>query len=113
MIKKKFRLKEKDVKRVLQKWEPFFSYGIVLNKYKNKINNNRFAIVISSKSISTNVERNFFRRRFYDFIASNNVYSWVWYDFVFVVKSKVKLFWKQKSSLENFFKDLVFLINKI
>ena len=56
MIKKKFRLKEKDVKRVLQKWEPFFSYNIVLNKQKNKLLYNRFSIVISAKSVKCNVE---------------------------------------------------------
>ncbi|MDR2411193.1 MAG: ribonuclease P protein component [Candidatus Peribacteria bacterium] len=38
-----------------------------MNKLQNHYNYNRFAIVISSKSISSAVERNFFRRRFYDF----------------------------------------------
>lgn len=112
MIKKKFRLKERDVKRVLQKWEPFFSYGIVLNKKKNKLNYNRFSIVISWKSVCSNVERNFFRRRFYDFISENNILS-NWYDLVFVIKNKTKLSKKEESSLFSFKKDLRFLINKI
>jgi len=64
MLKKKFRLREREVKRVLQKWEPFFSYDVVLNTKRNNFNYNRFAIVISSKSVYSNVERNFFRRRF-------------------------------------------------
>lgn len=112
MIKKKFRLKEKDVKRVLQKWEPFFSYGIVLNKQKNKLNYNRFAIVISSKSVVSNVERNFFRRRFYDLVSESKISS-IWLDFVFVVKNKVKLWKKIDWSFTLFRKDLKFLINKI
>lgn len=111
MIKKKFRLNEKEVKRVLQRWEPFFSYGIVLNKQKNKKDFNRFAIVISAKSVKTNVERNFFRRRFYDFISLNEI-SKKWFDFVFVVKTKSKLDKKNKDNLDSFFKDLKFLINK-
>jgi hypothetical protein len=37
MIQKKYRLKEKQVKKVLQKGKPFFSYGIVKNSFKNKV----------------------------------------------------------------------------
>ena len=73
MLKKKFRLREREVKRVLQKWEPFFSYDVVLNTKRNNFNYNRFAIVISSKSVYSNVERNFFRRRFYDFISKSEI----------------------------------------
>lgn len=112
MIKKKFRLKEKDVKRVLQKWEPFFSYNIVLNKQKNKLLYNRFSIVISAKSVNCNVDRNFFRRRFFDFIQENEI-SKKWFDFVFVVKNKTKLDSKNKLNFELFKKDLRFLISKI
>ena len=97
MLKKKFRLREREVKRVLQKWEPFFSYDVVLNTKRNNFNYNRFAIVISSKSVYSNVERNFFRRRFYDFIS----------------KSEVKLDKKNILSLKSFYKNLNFLINKI
>lgn len=112
MIKKKFRLRERDVKRVLQKWEPFFSYNIVLNKFRNKLDYNRFAIVISSKSVNTNVERNFFRRRFYDFIRNKGIEK-KWFDFVFVVKTKSKLSKKDEKIINLFFKDLSFLISKI
>lgn len=111
MIKKKNRLKEKNVKRVLQKWEPFFSYGIVLNKQKSKKDYNRFAIVISSKSVKSWVERNFFRRRFYDFIQWSKIFNEKWFDFVFVVKNKIKL--DKKNWLNTFLKDLIFLVNKI
>lgn len=113
MIKKKFRLREKEVKRVLQKWKPFFSYNIVLNKQKNKLWFNRFAIVISAKSIETNVERNFFRRRFYDFIQNSKISEEQSQDFVFVIKTKSRFCKKQTQSLNLFYKDLQFLISKI
>lgn len=68
MISKNFRLKEEEVKKVLKFWKPFFSYWMVLNYKNNNFENNRFAIIISGKNVETSVERNFFRRRFYDSI---------------------------------------------
>jgi hypothetical protein len=46
VISKKNRLTEREVKKVLGKSKPFFSYGIVLNYIPNKLTHNRFAIVI-------------------------------------------------------------------
>jgi ribonuclease P protein component len=37
-----------------------------LNYKNNNLENNRFAIIISGKNVDGSVERNFFRRRFYD-----------------------------------------------
>lgn len=112
MIAKKFRLKEREVKRVLHKWKPFFSYGIVLNYSKNKLDYNKFAIVISKKSVKNSVERNFFRRKFYDFIFEN-IWKIKWYDFVFVVKNSKKFEKNDLISIMSFLKDLKFLISKI
>ncbi len=112
MIKKIYRLKEKEVKRVLQKWKPFFSYGIVSNRFKNKLEYSRFAIVISSKSVKTNVERNFFRRRFYD-IVSKYITLKENYDFVFVLKKNNKLDKKSQKSIIEFANDLEFLMKKM
>jgi RNase P protein component len=53
MIKKIYRLKERELKKVLKYSKPFFSYGIVLNVNKNKLNYNRFAIVLGSKSVKS------------------------------------------------------------
>lgn len=83
-----------------------------MNKQKNKIGYNRFAIVISSKSVNTNVERNFFRRRFFDMISEKKLIT-TWYDLVFVVKNKVKLWKKIEWSFASFSKDLKFLLGKI
>lgn len=112
MISKKFRLTEKQVKRVLHKWKPFFSYWIVVNYWKNKIWYNRFSIVIWAKSVNNNVERNFFRRRFYNLIK-NNINCDFWYDFVFVVKKLTKLDKKDKKSIFSFDNDIKFLLNKL
>jgi ribonuclease P protein component len=115
VIKKKFRQKEKEVKKVLSKWKPFFSYGIVLNYIPNKLNHNRFAIVIWAKSVKNNVERVFFRRKFYDF-SLPYIYkekNKQFFDFVFVVKKQNKLNKKDLKNVLKFETDLKFLFKKI
>ena len=128
MIKKQFRLKEREVKKVLWKTKPFFSSGIVLNKKENRKKFNRFAIVIWSKSVNNNVTRVFFRRKFYDIIKESKLYSPPlkpkgvpegggifpkYYDFVFVVKKQTKLDRKKEDSIKSFKNDLNFLIKKV
>ena len=112
MISKRNRLSEREVKKVLTRWKPFFSYWIVLNYMKNNLSYNRFAIVIWWKSVNTNVSRNFFRRTYYD-LVSNNLESANWTDFVFVVKKQTKLDKKDENSINSFKKDINFLLNKI
>lgn len=115
MLKKKYRLIEKDLKKVLHKWKPFFSYSLVLNFCKNKLDFNRFAIIIWSKSVSTNIDRNYFRRFFYEKIRLNNLPNIKkddFYDFVFVVKKQTKLNKKEEQNIKNFEKDMDFLIKK-
>jgi ribonuclease P protein component len=65
VIAKKYRLKEREVKKVLQKGKPFFSSGLVFNVLPNTLSQARFAIVISRKSVPNNVVRNIYRRLFY------------------------------------------------
>ncbi len=112
MISKGNRLTERQVKKVLGKAKPFFSYWIVLNYMKNKEGKNRFAIVLWSKSVKTNVERNFFRRRFYDTVAKK-IEEKKWIDYVFVVKKQTKLDKKNKESIISFDKDIKFLLGKV
>jgi len=112
MISKGNRLKEREVKKVLSRWKPFFSYWIVLNYMINKQKKNRYAIVIWWKSVKTNVSRNFFRRKFYD-IVSDKLEQEKWIDFVFVVKKQTKLDKKEQNSINSFEKDINFLLNKI
>lgn len=130
MIPKINRLTEREVKKVLTRWKPFFSYWIVLNYQKNNLDINRFAIVIWWKSVKTSVERNYFRRRFFDLVRgsinflpfskgvsegggikeNNTIKS---YDLVFVVKKQTKLDKKDENSINSFMKDIKFLLNKV
>nr|MDD3720252.1 ribonuclease P protein component [Candidatus Gracilibacteria bacterium] len=107
MISKNYRLKESEVKKVLQTGKPFFSFGVVLNYKKNTLGNNRFAIVIGGKSVNGSVERNFFRRIFYDicknYLEGNS-------DLVFVVKKQTKLDKNLLESIKEFEKDINFLM---
>jgi len=115
MIAKKFRLKETEVKKVLKSGKPFFSYWIVANKIKNRLPYNRFALVVSSKSVDTAVERNFFRRTFYEevrsFIFKESEKHF--YDFVFVIKKQNKLDKKDKKNINLYKREIDFLFSKI
>jgi len=112
MIKLENRLAEREVKRVLQKWTPFFSYNLVVNQIKNNKEFNRFAIVIWSKSVKLAVHRNFLRRRFYDYMKEF-IDDGLWRDIVFVIKKKSSINIKDKASLDSFYKDIKFLSKKI
>lgn len=110
MISKNFRLKENEVKKVLKFWKPFFSYWMVLNYKNNNFENNRFAIIISWKNTEWGVERNFFRRRFYDFCKEYLKWS---NDLVFVLKKQIKLDKTKIESINWFDKDITFLLKSI
>ncbi len=118
MIKKIYRLKEREVKKVLKHKKPFFSYWIVLNIWESKLKYNRFAIIIWAKSVKSGVERNFFRRRFYDFVINSSLINKSifgdnkFYDLIFVVKKQTKLDKKQQKSINSFINDLTFLVKK-
>lgn len=116
MIKKEFRLKTWDIKKVLKnKKKPFFSYGIILYKNNNYLKKNRFRIIIWQKNVRTSVERVFFRRFFYNIISKysklelseNN-----WIDYLFVLKKQTKLDKKNIQSINDFERDIKFLLKK-
>lgn len=115
MIKKIYRLKENDVKKVLKYRKPFFSYQIVANQANNNLWFDRYAIVIGGKSVENNVSRNFFRRKFYDIIDdfSKNNSKQMGIDIVFVVKKQIKLDKKSFESITAFAKDVGFLLKKL
>ena len=112
MISKKNRLSEREVKKVLTRWKPFFSYGIVLNYLRNNSELNRYWIVIWWKSVDTNIARVFFRRMYYNLVSSS-LESKKWIDFVLVVKKQTKLDKNDEKSILSFKKDIKFLLNKI
>ena len=111
MIAKEYRMSESQVKKVLQKGKPFFSFAVVLNFLPNQLGHNRFAIVIWGKSVSGSVSRNFFRRFFYETVSAF-LESWS-FDCVFVVKSKTFLDNREKKVSETLKKDILFLLSKI
>jgi hypothetical protein len=49
MIAKKYRLDEKEVKKVLAKRKPFFSHHLVANTLPNTYQHARIAIVLGGK----------------------------------------------------------------
>lgn len=89
MISKKYRLKEREVKKVLNKGKPFFSYTLVLNVFPHKLSYDSYAIVISGKSVPNNIVRNRYRRIFYEFCKTRQ--SKTFWNIVCVVKTKTKL----------------------
>lgn len=66
MIAKQYRLTERELGKVLSKRKPFFSYMFVANALPNTLWHGRCAILLSSKVARGSVNRNFWRRRFYD-----------------------------------------------
>lgn len=115
MIKKIYRLKESEVKKVLKYWKPFFSYGIVSNFISNNLNHNRFAIIIWWKTVINAVSRNFFRRMFYNATSKYilKINKNIWRDIIFVIKKQIKLDKKDFESIKAFEKDITFLLKKI
>jgi len=108
VLKKSYRLTESQVKKVLYKGKPFFSRDIVLNVLPNNLGFTRCAIVISGKSVLGSVERNYFRRLFYEYMRPF-LYTGS-HDLVFVVKSKTKLVRSEKKVSESLKKDILFLL---
>ena len=109
MIAKKYRLQEREVKKVLHKGKPFFSYSIVFNVIPNRLWYSRFAIVIGSKSVPTNVVRNIYRRAYYDICQKHQEKPYG--DVVCVVKKKTKLE-KDNESMKKILSEINYLFEK-
>lgn len=65
MIAKKYRLSERELKRVFREKKPFFSSMMVANVRKNNFSHTRVGILLSGKNTPGSVNRNAFRRLFY------------------------------------------------
>ena len=106
MLAKHYRLKEREVKKVLRKGKPFFSYTLVLQRFPNRLSRGRFAIVIGAKSVPNNVMRNHYRRIFYTQMQqySQDISS----DIVCVIPKKVRLE-KTFDSEQKFIRDLRYI----
>ena len=84
MIRKQYRLKESQIGKVLRYKKPFFSNMLVANVATNRLGYPRFALILSGKVAKTSVDRNFYRRRLYDFCKEFPQTTSL--DIVFVVK---------------------------
>lgn len=109
MLAKKYRLHEREVKKVLHKGKPFFSYSIVFNVIPNRLGHSRFAIVIGWKSVPNAVIRNSYRRLYYN-IASEYMHQNIW-DVVCVVKKQTKL-QKDTECLNKIVSEINYLFEK-
>ncbi len=111
MIAKLFRLTESDVGKVLKRKKPFFSYTLVANVTKNQLAHARFGIILSGKVTKTSVDRNFYRRMFFELARPYIEKST--FDIVLVVKKGNVLTRKNPEHIANFEKEVTFLLKKI
>ena len=107
MIAKKYPLTENELRKVLQKRKPFFSYNIVANIYPNTLGYIRCGIVLSSKQTPWSVNRNTFRRHMYD--VSSQYIKDLSVDVVFVIKKGVVFDRKNTEQIRDFMRDIQFL----
>lgn len=109
MIAKKYRLTERQVKKVLRKGKPFFSYNIVMNVLPSRETDARFAVVVSGKSAPNAVTRNAFRRLLYETCRTSSKHYHC--DIVFVLKKDTKLL-HSGSDLPALKKEIIYLLGK-
>ncbi|PID83724.1 ribonuclease P protein component [Candidatus Gracilibacteria bacterium] len=104
MIAKKFRLTEKEIKKVFKQKKPFFSRYWIVNTRKNNLQYNRIAILLSGKCTKGAVNRNFFRRKFYDTLFDIGLEGG--FDLVFVPKKGQKFDFKISNDTKRFGESL-------
>lgn len=107
MIAKKYRLNEKEFRKVLQKRKPFFSYGMIANVLPNRVGYARIGILLSGKQCRGSVNRNSFRRFTYD--LSRPFLDGIGHDIVFVPKKGKILDHKNPEDFSEMKKDIQFL----
>jgi ribonuclease P protein component len=107
MIKKKYRLTEREFRKVLSRKKPFFSYLFVANTTPNTLSFPRLGILLPSKCANGSVNRNFFRRKFYDIFSQKvgNISS----DIVLVPKKWTILDYTDANCVAEFEKNIMFL----
>ena len=84
---------------------------LVANVATNRLGYPRFALILSGKVAKTSVDRNFYRRRLYDFCKEFPQTTSL--DIVFVVKKWIVLKRKDTEVAEKFTQDLKQLLHKI
>lgn len=111
MIAKEYRLTEREVRKVLSRRKPFFSYMFVANTLESKLEHGRVGILLSSKVARGSVNRNFWRRQFYDISLPYVLDTAL--DIVLVPKKGTILDHKNETHLAEFKKNIQFLYKNI
>lgn len=111
MISKEYRLTEHELRKVLARKKPFFSYVWIANTMENKSSHWRCGILLSSKCTKWSVNRNYWRRKFYDLSRSN--LEKLSLDIVLVPKKWTILDYKNAEHIAEFEKNIQFLYRKI
>ncbi len=117
MIAKLYRLKEREVRRVLRVRRPVFGGSIIASIEANRLPYNRFAFVVSGKHAPTSIDRNFFRRRFYEslrpFITAGIVGVRSHVDCVCTLRRGTRLDRRNITTVEVFRADMATISQKI
>lgn len=111
MIAKEYRLTEREVRKVLSRKKPFFSYMFIANVLENKLEHGRCGILLSGKVTKGSVNRNFWRRRFYDLFLPT--LGKLHTDIVLVPKKGTVLDYKNELQVAEFEKNVTFLSKTI
>jgi len=111
MLKKDFRLrKDKDVRRVLAKGKGFHGQFLGIKFLPNKLENNRFCLIISNKISKKSTKRNKIRRRLSEIVRLNLAKIKGNYDIVIIAKPKTEVLEKGYQELAE---ETLYLLNKI
>lgn len=90
MLKKENRLnKEKDFKKVFKKGKYLEGDFLLFRYLENSLNNSRFGIIISNKTLKKAVKRNLIKRRIREVIRDNLSMLENHFDMVIIVKRSV------------------------
>ena len=111
MISKKYRLTENEVRKVLNRKKPFFSYVWIANTTPNKLDHGRCGILLSSKVAKGSVNRNFWRRTYYD--LSLPYITMLPLDMVLIAKKGTILDYKNEIHIVEFKKNIQSLYRHI
>ncbi len=90
MLAKKYRLgKDKDIRRVYQNQAAVFGRGIIINFANNNLSHSRFAFVVSAKTLSKAVDRNYYKRLLRDIVYQSLTIIPTALDIVIVIKKEI------------------------
>lgn len=103
MFSKKQRLNTSLFDEVFNFGKKKYDQHFVLKYKENKIDESRFAVVVSKKKIKKAVQRHFLKRRFFGALKKSKLAN-IKKDYIFILNESIK----DKSQ-----KDMILIINKI